>query len=247
MTSPPEAFDRVEHPARIEELLNDLLRPGGAALALEGRDGDPLPVVLVSHERDRSLLLDITTIGDRIGKLRRGVGFRLVGQGDGGMVRTPVLKAARVHEEDGRQWLHCAYPGYLEWQQRRAAFRAELRLGMQASVLVRHPESDLSALGDLRDLSLTGCRVELAASGLNADLEQDQRLDLEITFPDGSLFRIGARVRHLSTDPARGAVGVGFAFDPPDTAQERRLWFMVREVENPMAPARRASCTRCCM
>ncbi|MBF1800823.1 HD domain-containing phosphohydrolase [Alloalcanivorax profundimaris] len=235
MTAPPDTFERVEHPARIEELLNNLLRPGGVALSLEGRDGDPLPVVLVSYERERSLLLDVTTLGDRIGKLRRGMGFRLVGQGDGGMVRTPVLKATRVHEEEGRQWLHCAYPARLEWQQRRDAFRAELRLGMQASVLVRDQESNLSALGDLRDLSLTGCRAELAASGLNADLEKDQRLDLEITFPDGSLFRIGARLRHLSADPARGTVGVGFEFDALDVAQERRLWFMVREAEREAA------------
>ncbi len=234
MTSPPEGFDRVEHPARIEDLLNDLLRPGGAALSLEGRDGDPLPVVLVSHEPER-LLLDVTSLGDRIGKLRRGVGFRVVGQGGGGMVRTPVLKAVRVDEEGGRQWLHCACPDHLEWQQRRDAFRAELRLGMQAAVLVRHRESELSALGDLRDLSLTGCRVELAASGLNADLEKEQRLDLELTFPDGSLFKIGAGLRHLRTDASRGTVSVGFEFDPPDAAQERRLWFMVREVEREAA------------
>ena len=235
MTPSPEAFDRVEHPGRIEELLNALARPGGAALALEGRDSDPLPVVLAEFEPGRVLVLDVTALGERVGKLRRGLGFRLVGQGDGGMVRTPLLKAIRVQEESGRHWLHCAYPGELEWQQRRDAFRAALRVGMEASVLVRHEESGVSGLGDLRDLSLTGCRVELVAGGLNDELEDERQLLLEITFPDGSRFKSAARARHLKADPGRGTVSAGFEFETPDPAQERRLWFMVREVEREAA------------
>ncbi|MFP1682526.1 HD domain-containing phosphohydrolase [Alloalcanivorax sp. C16-1] len=235
MTSSPEGFERIGHPGRIEALLTILSGPGGAALSLEHRDSDPLPVVLESFRPGQPLLLDISTLGERIGKLRRGVGFRLVGQGEGGMVRSPVLKALAVEDTQGRWWLRCPYPEYLEWQQRRAAFRAELRLGMEAAVTVRDPESGASSLGDLRDLSLSGCRVELEACGLTAGLDSDRRLALEIAFPDGSRFEIAARSPHQRVDAERGTVTVGFAFEDIDQERERRLWFLVREVERESA------------
>ena len=235
MTSAPEAFERIEHPGRIEELLNALARPGGAALSFEGRDSDTTPVVLADVKPGRVLVLDVTALGEWIGKLRRGMGFRLVGQGGGGMVRTPVLKAIRVKEDTGRHWLHCAYPAQMEWQQRREAFRAPLRMGMQAEVLARHEESGVSGIGDLRDISLSGCRVELQGGALNDQLEQDRQLSLEISFPDATCFKVVAWARHLKGDPVRGTVSAGFEFDIKDPAHERRLWFIVREVEREAA------------
>lgn len=235
MTSPPKDFERIVQSDRIDELLTILSGPAGLGLSLENRDSDPMPALLEGFQPGQPLLLDISTLGERIGKLRRGVGFRLVGQGQGGMIRTPVLKAVDIEDKEGRWWLRCPYPGYLEWQQRRDAFRAELRLGMQAAVAVYDRDRGVSGLGDLRDLSLTGCRVELEASGLTAGLDPDHRLALEMTFPDGSIFEVAARSPHQRVDAERGMVSVGFSFEDLNLEQERRLWFLVREVEREAA------------
>ena len=58
MTSSSEGFERIGHPGRIEALLTILSGPGGAALSLEHRDSDPLPVVLETFQAGQPLLLE---------------------------------------------------------------------------------------------------------------------------------------------------------------------------------------------
>lgn len=235
MTSQEGAFSRVEHAPEIQDLLEHLAQPGAASLALDNNGGEPMPVVVFEARPGDCLLLDISAIRQIAADLRRGAGFRLMGQARGGVLRTPLLSADMCFERDGRMLCRCDYPPEMEILQRRDTFRAELRLGMEVGVVLRDRESGLSAQGDLRDLSLRGCLVELSASAMTALMSSAAVFELELCFPNGTRFVVRGGPRHQTADTQRGLVKVGFLFAQLSAEDDRRLWFMVREIEREAA------------
>ena len=235
MTSQDGAFSRVTHGPEIQDLLEHLGQPGAASLALDKTGGDPMPVVVFETQPGECLLLDISAIRHIAADLRRGAGFRLMGQARGGVLRTPLLSADMCFERDDRMLCRCDYPPEMEILQRRDTFRAELRLGMEVGVVLRDRDSGLSAQGDLRDLSLQGCLVELSASAITALMSNAAVFELELFFPNGTRFVVRGSPRHQDADAHRGLVKVGFVFAERSAEDDRRLWFMVREIEREAA------------
>ena len=234
MAQDQEDFLRVGNPAEIEALLEQLQQPGGASLVLDKPGSAPLPVVVIEQTPPESILLDITAVSEIAGELKRGTGFRLLGQMDGKMIRTPSLQALEVAtlEPEGR--LHCVsrYPLYLEELQRRESFRARLRLGMEVGVIVRDKGGDnsIAIQGDLKDLSQQGCQLELPASAATL-LAAVTLVEIELCFPNGTRFAAPAMPRHSVADNVRQTLRVGFQFHGCNSDQERKLWFFVREIE----------------
>ncbi|MFY0989110.1 HD domain-containing phosphohydrolase [Halomonas sp. C05BenzN] len=234
MTRPQDGYTRVESPTEIEALLEALSEPGGASLQLESGGGKPLPVLVAEQQPGGHLLLDISAIREIAGELGRGAPFRLLGQARGKMLRTPPLAMSECHEAGERLHCTCAYPSTLEVLQRRDSFRARLRLGMEVGVIVRDGGEEAPFQGDLKDLSLEGCQLELPL-GTASRLASSQPLELEFCFPNGSRFVIQADPRHHVVDTERQVVRAGFRFIAPSGAQERQLWFFVREIERESA------------
>ncbi|PXX96440.1 HD domain-containing phosphohydrolase [Halomonas sp. LBP4] len=230
MTRPQAGYIRVESPAEIEALLEALSEPGGASLQFDASGGKPLPVLVEAQQPGDHLLLDISAIREVAGALKRGQPFRLLGQARDKMLRTPPLVMGKCFETEGRLQCQCPYPLSLDVLQRRESFRARLRLGMEVGAILRGGEAEASIQGDLKDLSLEGCQLELplgAASRLASALP----LEVELCFPNGTRFVIRANPRHHVADTERQAVRAGFRFVAPSGAQERQLWFFVREIE----------------
>ncbi|EWH03051.1 HD domain-containing phosphohydrolase [Halomonas sp. BC04] len=222
-------FVRVGSPAEIESLLESLIQPGGASLLLDKPESTPLPVVLMDQVPAESLSMDITAVREIGGELRRGVGFRLLGQVHGKIVRTPLLKVVETETVAGRVICHCEYPLYLEEMQRREAFRARLRLGMEVGAILRG-EGEATVQGDLKDLSQQGCQLELPASAASL-LSAAAMVEIELCFPNGTRFAVKARACHTVPDAGRQIMRVGFRFEGCKADQERKLWFFVREIE----------------
>lgn len=233
MTQDQDEFVRVGSPTEIEALLEQLIQPGGASLLLERPGATPMPAVVMEQSAHEMLLLDITAVREIVGELKRGIGFRLLGQVRGKMIRTPVLRSLQVEMEGGRVRCHCDYPHYLEALQRREAFRARLRLGMEVGAIVRSIEEDGDAMvqGDLKDLSQQGCQLELPSSAATL-LSAASLVEVELCFPNGSRFAVQAAPRHKVADSDRQALRVGFHFESCSAEQQRKLWFFVREIEH---------------
>ena len=234
MAQDKEDFLRVGNPAEIEVLLEQLQQPGGASLVLDKPGSTPLPVVVIEQTPPESILLDITAVSEIAGELKRGTGFRLLGQVNGKMIRTPSLQALEVATQESEGRLHCVsqYPLYLEELQRRESFRARLRLGMEVGVIVRDGSVDnsIAIQGDLKDLSQQGCQLELPMSAA-ALLAAVTLVEVELCFPNGTRFVAPAMPRHRVTDNVRQTLRVGFRFHDCNSDQERKLWFFVREIE----------------
>ncbi|MEQ4538742.1 MAG: HD domain-containing phosphohydrolase [Billgrantia sp.] len=227
-----DEFIRVGSPSEIEVLLDQLIQPGGASLLLDRPGGAPMPVVVMEQAPPESMLLDITAVREIVGELKRGVGFRLLGQVHGKMIRTPALKAMQVEVLQGRVQCQCDYPHYLEEMQRREAYRARLRLGMEVGAILRGSEEDgdVTVQGDLKDLSQQGCQLELPSSAATL-LAEAALVEIELCFPNGSRFTVQAAPRHKVADSDRQTLRVGFQFHDCSAEQERKLWFFVREIE----------------
>ncbi|MCE8031219.1 phosphohydrolase [Halomonas daqingensis] len=227
-----DEFIRVGSPSEIEVLLDQLIQPGGASLLLDRPGSAPMPVVVMEQAPPESMLLDITAVREIVGELKRGMGFRLLGQVHGKMIRTPALKALQVETLQGRVQCQCDYPHYLEEMQRREAYRARLRLGMEVGAILRGSEGDgdVTVQGDLKDLSQQGCQLELPSSAATL-LAEAVLVEIELCFPNGSRFTVQAAPRHKVADSDRQTLRVGFQFHDCSAEQERKLWFFVREIE----------------
>ncbi|MDN3524865.1 PilZ domain-containing protein [Halomonas sabkhae] len=232
-----DGYDRVESPMEVEALLEALMAPGGASLQVEDAGGEPLPVLVEDHRPGEELQLDISAIREIAGTLQRGQPFRLLGRSHGKMVRTSTLTMQSCQDEEGRLVCRSDYPRSLEVLQRRETFRAQLRLGMEVGAILRNTEAGgRSIQGDLKDLSLEGCRLELPLSASGLLGEGAVPLEVELCFPDGTRYVISrASLRHRNADMVRRVVQAGFRFEQEGAEQERKLWYFVRAIEQEAA------------
>lgn len=233
MTASGDLYTRIDHPAEIDELLAVLYEPGGASLVLERERGRALPVVVEMASAGDALCLDSSAIRDQpqVQALRDGGAFRVTGRNRKGMMRTPVLTAAPVWEDERRLNCQADFPPWLEKLQRRDTFRARLHRGMAARVDLQ--DGGITATGWLRDLSLRGCLVELEAAAVALLDDRQRALHLELTFPDGSQFMAEAWPRHQMIQNDR--ILCGFHINVATREQKQQLWRLVRETEREAA------------
>jgi c-di-GMP-binding flagellar brake protein YcgR len=233
-TEQDDGYTSVTKPSEVEALLNALSEPGGASLVMEDGDSRVLPVLVADQSFGEYLLLDISAIRELAKGLPHGQPFRLLGQAQGVMLRTPVLHLGGCQDRNGRLQGRCEYPYQLEVLQRREAFRARLRMGMDAGAILRHEEDGISVQGDLKDLSLDGCQLEMPLTSANL-LSASVPLAVELHFPNGARLSIHGMPKHHRVDMERQVVNVGFQFTRSTIEQERQLWMFVREIERESA------------
>ncbi|WP_458524978.1 HD domain-containing phosphohydrolase [Onishia taeanensis] len=201
----------------------------------------PLPVLLMDVRPDESLVLDISAIREVAGDLKRGLGFRLLGQARAKLVRTPVLISVQAYEVEGRLLCDVAFPDTLEVLQRRDNFRAELSMSMEANVVLRHEKAPQPLQGQLKNLSLEGALVMLPLGTGSALASATSAIELTLVFPNNSQLVVEGVLRHDSSDLERQILFAGFEFVACHAEQERQLWFFVREIEREAARRARAN------
>lgn len=234
MSRQQDGYTRVDSPTEIETLLEALIEPGGASLQADTPGSKPLPVLVMEQHPGARLVLDISAIREIAGELKRGQPFRLLGQAQDKMLRTPSMVIDQCQEEAGRLMCSCPFPYSLEVLQRRESFRARLRLGMEVGAILRGQEGDATQ-GDLKDLSLEGCQLELPLTAGALLATADRPLEIELCFPNDTRFVVRASPRHQKVDTERQSVQAGFRFEGTSGEQERQLWFFVREIERESA------------
>jgi len=234
-------YEPVNNARDIQGLLDVLSEPGGASLMLDKPGSEPLPVLLMDVRVDESLVLDVSAIREVAGDLKRGLGFRLLGQARSKLVRTPVLNISQAYELEGRLLCEVPYPEQLEVLQRRDNFRAELNMSMDATVLVGHELGRDPLQGALKNLSLEGALVVLPLGTGSVLASASSTIRLKLVFPNGSQLEVNGALRHDHSDHDRQVMLAGFEFMGCSPEQERQLWFFVREIEREAARRARES------
>ncbi|MGS2742049.1 HD domain-containing phosphohydrolase [Halomonas sp. LS-001] len=228
-------YERVTGPVMIELLLNGLIENGGVSLCLDVPGARQDPIILMEQHADKTLVMDLSSVDYLLPQLQDGVSFSLHGQSQGKLVRTPSLELTEVRRSGGRYLCCSHYPSYLDVLQRRDAFRAELRMGMQVQVTLLGADNQV-VNGELRDLSQEGCQVELpmSASGILAAADRSP-VKMALKFPDGTYFEVYGEARYQKTEPDQQLLRAGFRFSRCSSEQERQVWYFVCEIEREAA------------
>lgn len=135
-----EEFSPVSSKAEVAALLETMTQPGAAQMQLRVPEAKPVPVVLLNLEEDEFVEYDLSAARELAPKLRRGVEFMLLGQSHAGIIRSVPMRMSEFSEKDGRLLCKSPWPAGLDLRQRRAAFRAHLRIGMDVGVRLRAEE-----------------------------------------------------------------------------------------------------------
>src|SRR5690554_1730297 len=229
----------------VTTCLEVLSQPGGASLQLNRAAATAELMILMTFEPGGWLQLDLTASAQLRPALESGAEFFLVGRWSGKLMRSQALRVQTWRVSGGRIECFCPYPEYFDIVQRRDTFRAELRLGMKATVTLCHEGQNWS--GQLKNLSVKGCLVELPSTdqallnmlnttkGSPATLGKPPRFTLELSFPNGARFRVDGQLRHHVVDQDGPYLRIGLQFVAPTLQQDQQLWKFVREIERESA------------
>ncbi|MHB0774567.1 HD domain-containing phosphohydrolase [Halomonas sp. WWR20] len=225
----------VKHPGELLSLLEALCQPGGASLCFEEESGVLWPALLMDISPGERLIIDITATPEIAQRLKAGAEFSLIGQAHGAMVRTATLVAGERIDAPSRVQFRCAYPQSANVVHRRNAFRAELKPGMQVRADLFLPTQAEAIRGELKNLSLGGCMLEVSLA--HAVLLKNARHPARLTahFPNGQSLEAQAHIRHVRTNNEWTTALAGCEFVGATPSVERLVWYFVKEIERESA------------
>lgn len=227
-----------DSPDKIAKWIDELMQSAGADLQLDGESSSAsgsVPVVLVDAEPGNWILLDISSASGACENLNSDAGVRLCGQRNHKKIISSSLTLGEIYQSAGRTFCYVSYPTDFQVLVRRNAFRAELRKGLVVQARLRPQTATDDLHGTLRDLSVTGCQLQLPAKSANILAEKHRRFSLSMTFPNGSTMVLEAELRHHHVEVEAGAIYAGFEFQSLSSPQSRSLWYCVREIEREFA------------
>jgi c-di-GMP-binding flagellar brake protein YcgR len=133
-------------------------------------------------------------------------------------------------DDEGLESYRLALPDFVDYNQRRGAFRLQLRSGWRTvSQFVAPDQHRCSAT--IRDLSSTGIRMELQDPAPVA--EGDVLTDLQFEFA-GRSFQCQADVRNVASNAGDNIV-VGAAFRDLSRLEQRSLERMIMQMQRQQA------------
>lgn len=150
------------------------------------------------------------------------------------------LHTKAVHKTDSGLAIYCKLPDQLDVTEYRSDVRLTLSNEMRVDAQVWQLAADVPTMGRLLDLSVTGCRIELALSGGMLMTLNQPLAEIGLEFPNGENILVNAQPRHLQLDKQNLSVGVGFLFVncPKQQRQQLAKWTRAIEVERAVRSGR---------
>lgn len=127
--------------------------------------------------------------------------------------------------------LECILPNSIFSSDNRGALRVPFILGMSARSHIEVFSHELNIEGKLRNLSITGCMVDISLED-SAALSMNQLLPgITLEFPNGEMFKSQAQIRHMRPFGNHGHAAVGIEFINMDAISTEALFHYVSEAE----------------
>ncbi|WP_373186065.1 flagellar brake protein [Halopseudomonas sp.] len=119
---------------------------------------------------------------------------------------------------------YCApLPEEMIYHQKRGAFRAAVKRGMQLGLHLGHAKRDVSLDGTLVDISATGCKARFSGDCTSqlppGDLFEHSWLEL----PETGRLSTGIEIRHAHYGPDSNETQVGLMFHNPAAGAQRQI------------------------
>lgn len=142
----------------------------------------------------------------------------------------------KVHKTDNTRYrLDCQLPDSVFMNESKGAIRVPLVLGMNARVNIEVYPHTLHVPGNLRNLSVGGCMVEIDLVESIAISPGMEIPGVSIEFPNGEHFHFKGVIRHIRPFGSHGYAAVGIRFTSLTTSQSEALFHCVNETEREAA------------
>ena len=201
--------EEVTDPRRVLRMLQDLHENRALLSArFEGEETWYNTTLLRVEGDNRRVYLDELSPDDGHIRVQPGVSLNVLGV-LGGVPTRFTLRIAEVGTQDGIAFYQATLPSILEYQQRRAYFRAYVGRGLHLNVHLVDPEQTRLS-GRLFDLSLGGFAALLPPDSPLAPLDSVLVESLEL--PEAEPVSCVADVRYVQQEYTQPLVRVGFQF-----------------------------------
>ncbi|WP_085920409.1 PilZ domain-containing protein [Halomonas sp. CSM-2] len=144
--------------------------------------------------------------------------------------------AAKLLKTDSALYrLECQLPETMFVKENRGAVRIPFILGMHARVGIEIYRHELNVPGQLRNLSIGGCMVDIDLADSIAMGVDKEVPGVTLEFPNGDSFFAEGIIRHIRPFGNHGYAAVGIQFLNLSTAQTEALFHYVNESEREAA------------
>lgn len=163
----------------------------------------------------------VPPVGEKL--ITQGEAFRIDCWQDGVHMRWSCSGGTRVEFADGAPAFAVPLPARLTYHQRRGAFRAPVHRSIETRLELKQAGEARSHVGELIDISATGCKVRMAGNLVDA-LQPGKRYEQsELQLDAGQRFAVSAEIRHRRYLEERDETHVGVHFHQPGTPAQRQI------------------------
>ncbi|TGD73156.1 hypothetical protein E4634_12840 [Mangrovimicrobium sediminis] len=220
-----------ENPGEVQRWLGVFQEARGAVMGLAEGDGECFPVVVRHIAAGEPLLVDVGSVPFARSAFEAQRPVQLSSFGSNAQVTTSAEPLLDLAMAEGKLTAKLAYPQALTVKWRRNEFRAVLRHELVCKVTLRSGHAKEPLVGTLRDLSMGGCQVVFPPQAVYLDDGEVSTYDLNLKFAGGDDLSIRGILRHCEIVREDSRVRAGFQFESVNHAQDRQLWYFVREIE----------------
>lgn len=178
---------------------------------------------LIEVERTQSkIIFDemIPTDGERF--LKNGEAFHVEAFHDGIRITWECKSTMQFSEQDGARCYVTSLPSELVYHQRRNAFRATIKYSQAIKAELSDSKFKLSALGQLLDISGTGCKLSFPGD-ISQKVQSGQVYErLSAQLPMGKLT-VQVELRHVHYDDKRNKTELGMRFHRASGLEQRLI------------------------
>ena len=181
-----------------------------------------------SYVRDGMINFDIETLHPLDGSAKNSALTR-----DIHSVSNIPAKVVRIDSSAYR--LECQLPSSVFLLEQRGAVRIPFILGMRAKVSVEVYVGGLIVAGNLRNISVGGCLVDVAIEDTVPIAVGQPLPGVTIEFPNGASFFAEGIVRHMRPFGNHGYAALGVEYINLEPHQAEELFYIVNEAEREAA------------
>lgn len=181
--------------------------------------------------QNATLFIDelIPSAGDKWAE--QGEGFRIDAWMDGAHIRWHSDGAVKVELDDEAPAFCLSMPEHLTHHQRRGAYRAAVHRSVDTRLELIHAERERRFIGELLDISATGCKLRLPGN-LEQALQTGERYEASQLQLEGSQpLEVNVEIRHREYLKDSDETHAGLHFHQPTVQTQRHIDRFVNQLQ----------------
>lgn len=220
----------IKSAKEIQQILSRLSERATPITILPDDSSCTLTTYIASLDAQQGLMWLDAPLPQQRHNLLHARKLTLTARYNGCLLTLPQVVMTPATDTNGELAFTAAIPEAIYYLQRRRSYRAPVRplLDIFASL----PFADeVTVTGRLKDLSVDGCRIELAGNQLDDFSDLSETLPLSLSFPDSSCFSVALSIVRIDYESERDCTHLGCCFTTLTAAQKQHLSRLVTDLQ----------------